>query len=97
MVKNTGNRSGIEIVQVYATLPEGTGEPPKRLVAWEPVELKAGESKTVTLTIEPLHLSIFNVDTDGWQVAGGDYKFWVGGSSQNLPMSQNVSISERSF
>jgi beta-glucosidase len=97
MVKNTGNRSGIEIVQVYATLPEGTGEPPKRLVAWEPVELKAGESKTVTLTIEPLHLSIFNVDTDGWQVAGGDYKFWVGSSSQNLPMSQNVSISERSF
>jgi beta-glucosidase len=96
-VKNTGKRAGIEIVQVYAALPADTGEPPKRLVAWEPVELKARESKTVALTIEPLHLSIFNVDTDGWQVAGGDYKFWVGDSSRNLPLSQSVNISERSL
>lgn len=31
-VKNTGKRSGIETAQVYATLPNAAGEPPKRLV-----------------------------------------------------------------
>lgn len=93
-VRNTGARAGIEIAQVYATLPASTNEPPKRLVAFEPVELKAGESKTVTLTVPALHISIFNESRDGWQVAPGDYKFWVGGSSRNLPLSESVKISE---
>jgi beta-glucosidase len=79
-VKNTGARAGIEIAQVYATLPASANEPPRRLVAFEVVELKAGESKTVTLTIPALHLSIFDEGRDGWQLAAGDYKFWVGGS-----------------
>ena len=30
-VQNTGSRDGVEIAQVYASLPEGSGEPPKRL------------------------------------------------------------------
>ena len=93
-IKNTSARAGIEIAQVYATLPASTNEPPKRLVAFEPVELKAGESKTVTLTIPALHISIFNESRDGWQVAPGDYKFWVGGSSRSLPLSASVKIAE---
>jgi beta-glucosidase len=93
-VKNTGARAGIEIAQVYATLPAATNEPPKRLVAFEPIELKAGESKTVTLTIPALHLSIFNESRDGWQVVPGDYKFWVGGSSRTLPLSETVKIAD---
>ena len=85
-VRNSGKRDGIEIAQVYATLPASTNEPPKRVVAWEPVTLKAGESKTVTLTIDPLCLSVFNESKDNWDLAGGDYKFQVGGSSRNLPL-----------
>ncbi len=91
-VKNTGTRDGIEIAQVYAGLPASTGEPPHRLVAWEPVELKAGESKTVTLKIDPLHLSIFNVQQHDWQLVAGDYTLWVGGSSRSLPLAQNLVI-----
>ena len=93
-IRNTGTRAGIEIAQVYATLPDSTNEPPKRLVAFEPVELKAGESKTVTLTIPALHISIFNQSRNGWQVSGGDYTFWVGGSSRSLPLSEIVKIAE---
>ena len=36
-VKNTGSRAGEEIAEVYAGLPPGTGEPPKRLVGWSKV------------------------------------------------------------
>jgi len=91
-VKNTGKRAGAEIAQVYVTLPPSTGEPPKRLVAWDKIQLAPGETKTVSLTIDPLHLSIFNVEKDAWEVVPGDYKVWVGASSRNLPLSETVKV-----
>ena len=91
-VKNTGKRAGKEIAEVYATLPASTSEPPKRLVGWQKVELAAGESKTVNLTIDPLYLSIFNEGKSSFEVAGGEYKIWAGGSSRSLPLSQAVTI-----
>ena len=87
MIKNTGARPGIEIAQVYASLPASTGEPPKRLVGWQSVDLKPGESKTVTLSVPSLYLSIFDADKDAWQVVSGEYKFFVGRSSRDLPLS----------
>jgi beta-glucosidase len=71
-LKNTGKRAGTEIAQVYVTLPSGAGEPPRRLVAWDKIRLAPGESKTVSLTIDPFHLSVFHVDKDAWQVVPGD-------------------------
>ena len=91
-VKNAGKRAGKEIAEVYATLPASTGEPPRRLIGWQKVELAAGESKTVNLTVDPLYLSIYNEGKDGFEVVGGDYKIWAGGSSRSLPLSQTVPI-----
>jgi len=91
-VKNTGKRAGTEIAQVYVTLPAGAGEPPKRLVAWDKIQLAPGETKTVSLTLDPFHLSIFNVDKDAWEVVPGDYKVWVGASSRNLPLSETMKV-----
>ena len=91
-VKNTGKRAGAEIAQVYVALPAGTGEPPKRLVGWERIQLAPGESQAVTVSIEPLFLSIFDVDKDGWRLAPGDYKVMVGGSSKSLPLTGEVRI-----
>jgi len=93
-VKNTGTRAGIEIAQVYATLPASTNEPPKRLVAFEVVELKAGESKTVKVAIPELHLSVFDEARDAWRLAAGEYKLSVGGSSRSLPLSQTLKMGE---
>jgi beta-glucosidase len=92
VVKNTGKRAGKEIAEVYASLPASTSEPPKRLVGWQKVDLAAGESKTVTIAIDPLYLSIFNEGKNSFEVAGGDYKIWAGGSSRSLPLSQLVSV-----
>jgi beta-glucosidase len=91
-VKNTGKRAGSEIAQVYAALPASTNEPPKRLVGWNKVKLNPGESKDVTVEVEPLFLSIFNVEQNGWQRVSGDYTFLVGGSSQNLPLKAGASL-----
>ena len=52
-VKNTGKRDGAEIAEVYASLPALASEPPKRLVGFSKVPLKAGESKEVSIEINP--------------------------------------------
>jgi beta-glucosidase len=91
-ITNTGNRPGAEIAEVYASLPPSAGEPPKRLVGWSKVPLNPGESKEVTVKVDPKFLSIFNVKTNGWELIPGDYNFMVGGSSQDLPLKETVNL-----
>ena len=91
-VKNTGNRAGTEIAEVYAALPASAGEPPKRLVGWDKVHLNAGESKEVTVAVRPLYLSVYDEGSDSWKLVPGSYTFMVGGSSQNLPLVEKVNL-----
>ena len=91
-VKNTGSREGVEIAEAYATLPSGSGEPPKRLVGWSRVELKPGESKQVTLTIPKEYLSVFDENSNSWKSFPGDYSFHVGASSRNLPLRVKLAL-----
>lgn len=91
-VKNTGEREGTEIAQVYVALPSAANEDYKRLVAWKRVKLAPGESKDVTLTLDPLYLSIFDTDKDGWQLLPGDYKVMAGASSSDTPLSATLHV-----
>jgi beta-glucosidase len=89
---NSGARTGAEIAEVYAALPAGAEEPPKRLVGWSKVELKAGEKKSVEVEIDPKYLSIFDEGKDAWTLIPGDYTIMVGGSSDKLPLKATVSL-----
>jgi beta-glucosidase len=92
-VRNSGNRAGTEIAQVYAALPASTGEINfKRLVAWDRVALAPGESKTVTLPLDPLYLSIFDVAKNAFVLAPGDYEILAGSSSSETPLTTTVRI-----
>ncbi len=91
-VQNTGKRAGMEIAQVYLSFPEGAGEPPKRLIGWEKVALDPGESKMVSLTVDPLYLSIFNASADRWEIFPGQYEVKAGPSSATLPLSAGVHL-----
>ncbi len=91
-VTNTGNRAGAEVSEVYASLPAAAAEPPKRLVGFSKVKLNGGESKEVTVEVDPKYLSIFNVEHNGWQLLPGEYGFMVGGSSQSLPLKETVTL-----
>lgn len=90
-VKNTGQREGAEVAQVYATLPDNT-EPPKRLVGFSKVWLKPGESKEVMVPIHAKYLSIFDETKNAWQLVPGSYTFMVGGSSKELPLTEKVDL-----
>jgi beta-glucosidase len=91
-VKNTGSRAGVEIAQVYAVLPASAGEPPKRLVGWSKVPLNAGESRHISVTVEPKYLSVFDERENGWRRLRGNYTFMVGGSSRDLPLRSAVDL-----
>ena len=83
---NTGTVAGTETAQAYIELPSTTGEPSKKLVGWQQVTLKAGESRNVQITLSPedladLHLvQYWDADTKEWTTANGTYKVSVGGS-----------------
>jgi beta-glucosidase len=91
-VSNTGSRDGEEIAEVYVALPPSAEEPPKRLVGWSKVHLKAGENREVTVEVDNQYLSIFDVNQNAWRLLPGEYTFLVGGSSQNLPLKESVSL-----
>jgi beta-glucosidase len=94
-VTNTGERAGSEIAEVYAGLPAAAEEPPKRLVGWARVALKPGESREVTVVVDPKYLSIYNDHGDeqqGWKLLPGQYTFLVGGSSEDLPLKQETTL-----
>ncbi len=91
-VTNTGARAGAEVAQVYATLPQAAGEPFKRLVAWQKVKLAPGESKSVTLPLDPFYLSVFNVERDAWELTPGEYVIHAGGSSRDLPLRAPIHL-----
>jgi beta-glucosidase len=85
-VKNTGDRSGTEIAQVYVTLPDAAEEPFQRLVGWERVDLKPGESKVVSVKVDPLMLSIYDEHKRGWTLLKGMYRVSAGPSSAETPL-----------
>jgi beta-glucosidase len=91
-VKNTGKRSGTEIAQVYASLPDSAGEPPKRLIGWTRVELAPGESKQVSISVDHERLSIYDETSDSWKLVPGNYTVLAGGSSQDLPQHQQIAL-----
>ena len=91
-IKNTGSRAGAEVAQVYLALPASAGEPPKRLVGWEKVQLGPGEARSISVTVAPQMMSIFNTDKDDWEVVSGEYHVYVGGSSRNLPLTGTLAV-----
>jgi beta-glucosidase len=91
-VRNTGKLAGTEIAQVYASLPEAAGEPPKRLIGWARVELAPGESKQVSIPVPHDHLTIYDEASDDWKLIPGSYTVMAGGSSLDLPLHQQINL-----
>ena len=85
-VKNTGDRKGVETVQLYIHekyAPVAT--PVKQLRGFERVALDPGETKTVTLKLVPEDLQLLDIDMH-WRVVPGDFEIMVGKSSADIPL-----------
>ncbi len=91
-VKNTGKRAGTEIAQVYASLPDSAGEPPRRLIGWARAELAPGESKQVSVDVSRDRLTVYDEASNSWKLVPGKYVILAGSSSRDLPLQQTVSF-----
>jgi beta-glucosidase len=77
-IKNTGNRDGDEVAELYISFPKLPGAPLRALRGFTRVHVKAGEQKHVKLTLSPRDLSYVNEAGDRF-VSTGDYLITVGG------------------
>ena len=78
---NTGKRAGDEVAQLYIRKPfSSVATPVLALKAFERINLKARETKSVTLNIKQSDLEIWDANRK-WTVESGEYIVTVGGSS----------------
>ena len=87
-VKNTGARAGEEVVQVYIRdVVSSVTRPLKELKGFKKINLKPGESQTMTFTISSDHLSFTNIDKE-FIVEPGDFEIMVGNSSRDQDLTK---------
>jgi beta-glucosidase len=73
-VTNTGAVKGKDVPQLYVAPQGARWEAPKRLAGWDKVELAPGESKDVSVTVDPRLLAMFDSRSKTWRIAKGGYK-----------------------
>lgn len=92
-LKNTGKMDGAEVAQLYVSKPDGdVFRPAKELKGFAKVFLKAGESKKVTIKLDDKAFRYFNVDTNRFEVEGGDWTVMIGASVADIKLSGTVSV-----
>ncbi|NBI67311.1 glycosyl hydrolase [Pseudoflavonifractor sp. 60] len=92
-LKNTGSIDGAEVAQLYISkLSSEVFRPAKELKGFQKVFLKAGESKTVTISLDDKAFRYFNVNTNKFEVEGGEYQVLIGASVTDIKLSGNVTV-----
>ena len=91
-LRNSGNRPGLAVGQVYASSPAGGWEAPKRLVGFAKVDLAPGAAQSVSVDVDPRLLATFSEADHAWHVAPGAYTLMLGASSSDLRSTTSVTL-----
>lgn len=92
-VKNTGSREGAETVQLYiGDLKSSLPRPIKELKGFEKIDLKPGEEKIVTFTIDKTALSFFEPSKHEWIAESGNFEALIGASSTDIKGKVSFSL-----
>ncbi len=92
IVKNTGKRTGDEVVQLYTRDPEASVTRPLReLKGFKRVTLEAGASSTVRFTLHANQLGFYDQDMR-YVLEPGEIRIMVGTSSDDLPLHTAIEI-----
>lgn len=96
-VRNTGDRAGQAVAQLYVAPTAGGWEAPKRLGAFSKVALAPGESRRVTVSIDPRLLATWDEPGHRWTIAGGAYRLLLGTSARDIDQSVTVQVAPRTL
>lgn len=95
-VKNTGKREGKEVVQLYVyDVKSSVPRPKKELKAFEKINLKPGQSKTVKFELNEDALAFYSNSKRKWVVESGEFKILVGSSSRDIRLEDSFSFTSR--
>lgn len=90
-ISNTGKRDGATVAQLY--LVSRAGKPLQRVVGFERVELAAGQTKPVSIKLDPRLLAEWQ---DGsWSMPAGAYGFALGDDAEHLGPVITVRLKRR--
>ncbi len=93
-VTNTGSRAGADVAQVYvAEAHPKVPRPAKELKGFARIELKPGETKTSTVTLDGRAFSYYDADAKQWRADPGEFQILVGRSSQDIQLRGSLTLS----
>ena len=91
-IKNVGAVEGKEVVQLYVRdVVSSVVTPVKQLKAFDKVDLKAGETKTVRLTLPIFELALINQQMKK-VVEPGDFELQIGPASNNIKITKTIAV-----
>ncbi|WP_328907573.1 glycoside hydrolase family 3 C-terminal domain-containing protein [Streptomyces sp. NBC_00234] len=93
-VRNTGRRTGSDIVQVYiGHLPTRTETPEKHLAGFARVHLRPGQRENVTVEIDRRRLSYWDESRNRWVTPTGKVRVYVGRSVADIELAGTITVS----
>jgi beta-glucosidase len=96
-VRNSGQRPGREVVQLYLEGPDhDPARPPKVLAAFASVSAEPGAHATARLTVPARLFEHFDESTRAWVSDPGTYTLHAGGSSRNTRLNATIELGRRS-
>jgi beta-glucosidase len=94
-VRNDGDLEGADVPQIYVTSLAGTRT--QRLIGFERVSLKPGESKRITLAADPRLLASYDVAAQQWRIAGGRYELALARAADDPVLVTSIELGARTF
>jgi len=92
-VKNTGNTTGSEVVQLYVSHKNPTiFKAVQELKGFEKIKLAPGEIKPVSFTLDKRSFAYYNVNIHDWHVESGEYEVRIGASSRDIRGRVTINI-----
>ncbi|MGB1290454.1 MAG: glycoside hydrolase family 3 C-terminal domain-containing protein [Porticoccaceae bacterium] len=93
-VSNTGKVTGKEVIQLYVADPESSVQRPiKELKAFDKIELKPGESKEVSFTLNKRDFSYYSKVYNRWLAESGKFEILIGSSSRDIRLQGSLTLS----
>jgi beta-glucosidase len=92
-VRNTGQRAGATVVQLYMVSTPGGKQ--QRLAGFQKISLNPGESRKVTIAVEPRIVAEY--EDKGWTIAAGRYGFALGDDAERLGTAVSVRLGAKSW
>lgn len=92
-VRNTGDRPGRAVAQVYlAHLSSAVARAPRALAGVGIADLEPAESRRIAIDVPRSELAYWDRSVDDWVVEGGDHRVEIGASSRDIRLTTTVQI-----